>query len=342
MQEVVDGGADHRSAAAREERPELVREPPLAGCVGAVDRHAERMWPPDARDQVGERREDGESSGHGAWLVSGAVLVRSWNLFHGNTVPAQRRDELARMVRLIAEDEPEVVCVQEVPVWALERLGEWSGMQVFGEVAARPSFGPLPSTAGIGRVVTDLNHGLFRSIFTGQANAILVAPWLRAESRGGLVLNSLRFRRVQARWLELPLLARLAWAKERRVAHAVRLRLRDGRGVLVANLHATAYPPDGRLAAAEILRATVFADALALPDDVAVLAGDFNVFAGSKVLKTLTGEEWGFAGPGLGPRIDHVLVRGAEAGPIVVWGDERRRVDGRLLSDHAPVEVVVE
>jgi endonuclease/exonuclease/phosphatase family metal-dependent hydrolase len=156
------------------------------------------------------------------------------------------------------------------------------------------------------------------------------------------VLNSRRFRRAQARWLELPLLARLAWAKERRVAHAVRLRLRDGRGVLVANMHATAYPPDGRLASAEILRATVFADALARPDDVTVLAGDFNVFAGSKVLKTLTSEAWGFAGPGLGPRIDHVLVRGADPGPIVVWGEERRRVGDRLLSDHSPVEVVVE
>jgi endonuclease/exonuclease/phosphatase family metal-dependent hydrolase len=270
------------------------------------------------------------------------VLVRSWNLFHGNTVPPQRRDELERMARLIAGDEPEVLCLQEVPVWALERLGAWSGMQVFGEVAARPSLGPLPSTPRIGRVVTELNHGLFRSVFTGQANAILVAPWLPAEPRGRLVLNSRRFRVAQARWLELPLLARLAWAKERRVAHAVRIRLRDGRGVLVTNLHATAYPPDGRLAAAEILRATVFADALARPDDVTVLAGDLNVFAGSKVLKTLTGEAWGFAGPGLGPRIDHVLVRGADPGPIAVWGDERRRVGDRLLSDHTPVEVVVE
>jgi endonuclease/exonuclease/phosphatase family metal-dependent hydrolase len=270
------------------------------------------------------------------------MLVRSWNLFHGNTVPPRRRDELERMVRLITEDEPEVVCLQEVPVWALRRLREWSRMQVYGEVAARPSLGPLPSTAEIGRAVTELNHGLFRSVFTGQANAILVAPWLRAEARGRLVLNSRRFRRIQARWLELPALARLAWAKERRIAQAVRLQLRDGRGVLVTNLHATAYPPDGRLAAAEILRATVFADALARPEDVVVLAGDFNVFAGSKVLKELTSDEWGFAGPGLGPRIDHVLVRGAAPGPIAVWGDDRRRAGDGLLSDHAPVEVVVE
>jgi endonuclease/exonuclease/phosphatase family metal-dependent hydrolase len=270
------------------------------------------------------------------------VLVRSWNLFHGNTLPAQRRDELERMVRLVADDRPDVVCLQEVPVWALERLGEWSGMQVFGEVAARPALGPVPSTAEIGRAITDLNHGLFRSAFTGQANAILVSPSLPAFEPRRIVLNAPRFRRAQARWLELPLLARLAWAKERRVAHAVRVRLDDGRGALVTNLHATAYRLDGRLAAAEILRAAAFTDALARPEEIAILSGDFNVFAGSKVLKTLTGPEWGFAGPGLGPRIDHVLVRGAAAGPVVVWGDARRRVGGRLLSDHAPVEVVVE
>jgi hypothetical protein len=37
-----------------------------------------------------------------------------------------------------------------------------------------------------------------------------------------------------------------------------------------------------------------------------------------------------------------VLVRGAEAGAVAVWGDERRRLGGRVLSDHAPVEVRVE
>jgi endonuclease/exonuclease/phosphatase family metal-dependent hydrolase len=283
----------------------------------------------------------GERSGAGCETAR-LVLIRSWNLFHGNTVPGRRRDELERMVGLVSEDGPDVVCLQEVPVWALERLGEWSGMQVFGEVGARPTIGPLPSTAAVGRAITDLHHGLLRSAFAGQANAILVAPSLRVEDPRRLVLNSRRFRRAQARWLELPLIARIAWAKERRVAHAVRVRSGDGRTALVTNLHATAYRLDGRLAAAEILRAAVFADALAQPEEIAVLAGDFNVFAGSKVLARLTSDEWGFAGPGLGPRIDHVLVRGAAVGPVVVWGDERRRVGDRLLSDHTPVEVVVE
>jgi endonuclease/exonuclease/phosphatase family metal-dependent hydrolase len=271
-----------------------------------------------------------------------ALLVRSWNVFHGNTVPTARDDRLEHMVRLASHDGPGVLCLQEVPVWALERLGEWSGMQVFGEVAARPSLGPLPSTAAVGRAITSLHHGLLRSAFTGQANAILVDPELHASEPRSVALNTRAFRRAQARWLGLPLLARLAWANERRVCHAVRVRLEDGRTALVANLHATAYGLDQRLAEAEILRAAVFADAVARPGDVCVLAGDFNVRAGSRTLRTLTGEEWGFAGPGLGPRIDHVLVRGAEVGAVVVWGDERRRLGNRLLSDHAPVEVRVE
>lgn len=269
------------------------------------------------------------------------MLVRSWNLFHGNTSPPARDDRLEHMVRLAAYDGPDVLCLQEVPVWALERLGEWSGMQVFGEVAARPSLGPLPSTASLGRALTSLHHGLLRSAFTGQANAILVAGELRASEPTALALNPRRFRLAQARWLGLPAVARLAWAKEHRVCHAVRLRLADGRTALVANLHATAYRLDGRLAEAEILRAAVFADAVARPGEICVLAGDFNVRAGSRTLATLTGGEWGFAGPGLGPRIDHVLVRGAEVGAVVVWGDERRRLGDRLLSDHAPVEVRV-
>ena len=40
-----------------------------------------------------------------------------------------------------------------------------------------------------------------------------------------------------------------------------------------------------------------------------------------------------------GPLIDHVLVRGAEISAVRAWPDDERRYDGKLLSDHAPVEV---
>jgi hypothetical protein len=50
--------------------------------------------------------------------------------------------------------------------------------------------------------------------------------------------------------------------------------------------------------------------------------------------------DWGFSKPI--SWIDQVLVRGARSGPAHRWPDERRLVDGRLLSDHAPVEVTIE
>jgi endonuclease/exonuclease/phosphatase family metal-dependent hydrolase len=34
-----------------------------------------------------------------------------------------------------------------------------------------------------------------------------------------------------------------------------------------------------------------------------------------------------------------VLVRGAEISAVRAWPDDERRYDGKLLSDHAPVEV---
>src|SRR5882724_9211424 len=97
------------------------------------------------------------------------VLVRTWNLFHGNAVPPERRAFLRQMVELVSADRPDVVCLQEVPVWALKQLGGWSGMTAVGAVAARPRLG----SAELGRWITELHHGLFRSAFTGQANAIL-------------------------------------------------------------------------------------------------------------------------------------------------------------------------
>src|SRR5438067_2411740 len=131
-------------------------------------------------------------------LVS--LLVRSWNVFHGNAKPPERRSFLEEMVRLASADKPDVLCLQELPVWALSRLGDWSGMSTFGEVAMRPGLGPLPATASVGRALTSIHHGLFRSAFSGQANAILVAPGIRALDRERIVLNPRRFRRAQARW----------------------------------------------------------------------------------------------------------------------------------------------
>lgn len=256
------------------------------------------------------------------------MVIRTWNLFHGNTFPPARRRFVEQMVRLVTEGEPDAVCLQEVPPWALGRLEGWSGMRAFGATAARPMLGPIPITAELGRRLTDVNAGFFRSGFEGQANAILVRR--RILARHVVTLNPFAFRFRTARRLRLPLVRELAWGKERRQAIAVRL---DG-GAVVANLHAT-NARDVRLPEAEVERAAQWAGDLA-GDDLCVVAGDLNVDTKrSEVFGRLAG--FSAAGPG----VDHVLVRGAEATDYDRWPPERRRLGSLLLSDHTPVEVRV-
>jgi endonuclease/exonuclease/phosphatase family metal-dependent hydrolase len=234
------------------------------------------------------------------------LLVRTWNLFHGNAVPPERRGFLEEMVRLVTEDGPDVVCLQEVPVWGLQHLEQWSGMAAFGAVAARPRL----RSAELGRLITEVDHGLFRSALTGQANAILVAHDVRARDERTLVVSR---------------------GGERRVCQAVRI---AGVG-LVGNFHVTG----GVAADEQFLRAAAFVDALAEPDEPAILAGDANIAPGRG---DTYGElrEWGFSEP-LAGSIDQIFVRAAPSTEPEAWSTDRRRAGGRLLSDHAPVELRV-
>jgi endonuclease/exonuclease/phosphatase family metal-dependent hydrolase len=232
------------------------------------------------------------------------LLVRTWNVFHGNAYPPERRAYLEEMVRLAVSGQPDLLCLQEVPLWALARLAGWSGMAAFSAVAAWPRLGSVR----LGKALTDLHHGVLRSAFTGQANAILVAPQLHAPQE----------------WWSL--LSRPAEG-ERRVCQAVRV---DGVGV-VANFHATTQFAD-----AQFRRALNLAEVYAEPDAPIVLCGDGNVApAAGGVYDELRAR--GFSPPA--PGIDQILVRGLPSTPPMVWPEDRRRVGGRLLSDHAPVEV---
>ncbi|MGZ4310060.1 MAG: endonuclease/exonuclease/phosphatase family protein [Gaiellaceae bacterium] len=263
------------------------------------------------------------------------MLVRTWNVFHGNAHPPVRRGFLAEAVQLATADGPDVLCLQELPVWSLARLEGWSGMRAFSVVASRP----LLRSPDLSRSVTELHYGRLRSAVTGQANAILLSRELRPLGDGSIVLNPRGFRRSQGRALGLHRQVRLAWAKERRVCHAVRVEA-SGRFLTVANLHASSVR-DRRCQNGELLRAAVFAEAFAEPDDVLVLAGDFNTVIGeSTTLDQLASPAWGFSEPIRG--LDQILVRGATASRPERWPEERRRVDGRLLSDHAPVETRIE
>src|SRR5205809_6658900 len=113
------------------------------------------------------------------------LLVRTWNLFHGNAVPPERGGFLEEMIRIVTADGPDVVCLQEVPVWALRRLEDWSGMAALGAVAARPRLW----SAELGRLITKIDHGLLRSALTGQANAILLTRALRVRQGRRLAVS---------------------------------------------------------------------------------------------------------------------------------------------------------
>ena len=226
-----------------------------------------------------------------------ALLARSWNLFHGNTLPPTRHSCLREMVELAVADAPDIVCLQEVPVWAVPRLAGWSGLHVFPAVARR---GLRP--AALAGWITRLDNGLLRSAITGQANAILVATAHETTDLGHVQISHR--------------------GRERRICQAVRVA-----GIVVANMHASTDPP---AAVEEVERARVFAESLASPGEAVVLAGDFNL-----VEHRLEG----YSPPG--PGIDHVLIRGESSALLTVWSVERRVQNGRVLSDHAPVELVV-
>ena len=74
-------------------------------------------------------------------------------------------------------------------------------------------------------------------------------------------------------------------------------------------------------------------------DRVVALARGASILAGDANLVSPAAD--GFSPP-LAGSIDQILVRGLELreGPRA-WPLERRVVDGRVLSDHAPVEAVV-
>ena len=188
----------------------------------------------------------------------------------------------------------------------------------------------------LGRRPTDLHHGTFRSSLTGQANAVLVARRHAVSDHRTLVLNDRVFVAREARRLGLGLRVGFAWTAERRVCQALRIRPASDRSIVLLHLHLT-HLRDRRCAEAELRRAVRFGSELAVAGEPLVVAGDFNLTAASPVLSELT--DAGFSPAG--PAIDHVLVRGEASTPLSVWPAERRSVDGRVLSDHPPVELSV-
>jgi endonuclease/exonuclease/phosphatase family metal-dependent hydrolase len=168
------------------------------------------------------------------------MLVLTWNLFHGRSVPDSPRDLLDEFAARLASWEWDVALLQEVPPWWPAALGRACGASAHTALTSRNWLLPLT------RRVAQRRPDVIKS-WGGGANAILV--------RGERVLSH----RVLGlrRW------------PERRVVHGVHLE----RGWWVCNLHAQAHS-EAR-AQADVRRAAAAAIAWSAGAPL-VFGGDLN------------------------------------------------------------------
>ena len=169
------------------------------------------------------------------------LLVRTWNIAHGRDVPPgpgyghARRKLLGEMADLITADRPDVVMLQEVPVWAASLLRERTGMGVTlaHTYGAHIPFVHIPLPLALGEWLGNALPDMVKTQFEGQAQAVLYGPELVLVSARRVQVNSRRHLRG-----------------EPRVAQLVRLRhRRDGAEFAVGNLHADAHDADPQIEA---------------------------------------------------------------------------------------------
>jgi endonuclease/exonuclease/phosphatase family metal-dependent hydrolase len=168
------------------------------------------------------------------------MLVLTWNLFHGRSVPDSPRGLLDEFAARLASWEWDVALLQEVPPWWPPALGHACAANARTALTSRNWL--LPVT----RRVADRRPDLIKS-WGGGSNAIL----LRRER----VLEH----RVRT----------LRWWPERRVVHGVRLE----RGWWVCNLHAQAHSEARAQADVALAARTAIAWSGGAP---VVLGGDLN------------------------------------------------------------------
>lgn len=169
------------------------------------------------------------------------MLVLTWNLFHGRSVPDVPRPLRDEFASAIAGWDWDVALLQEVPPWWPPELGRAARASTRTALTSRNLLLPLR------RVIADRRPDLIKSN-GGGANAILV--------RGAGILEH-RTRTLRRR-------------PERRVVHGVRL----DSGLWVSNVHAQVHS-DAR---AQADLAAAGAQTLAWAGDApAVLGGDANV-----------------------------------------------------------------
>jgi endonuclease/exonuclease/phosphatase family metal-dependent hydrolase len=288
------------------------------------------------------RRSRFEPAWPGTDRKPGALVVLSWNLFHGRDAPPGMAHRNARslLVRATIHNDSHVqvnrslfdefagvlsgadwnVCMlQECPPRWAEGLADECQAGVYCALTSRNWFAPLR------RVVAERNPDLMGS-WEGGSNLTLARPPWQIVEGASVLLNPLRERRL----------------RERRRLALVRL-VHDSREVCIGNLHLSAGVSDHAAREARRAAETALEWARGAP---LVLGGDFNVRGSHAIFADLCKltELCGATNP---HGIDHILSRGLDTvSPPVSWAPERRELDvlaglehRRLrLSDHAPVE----
>jgi endonuclease/exonuclease/phosphatase family metal-dependent hydrolase len=310
--------------------------PPAAPSGGSASLRELSSLVPD------RRRSRFEPAHRAAGREAGALVVLSWNLFHGRDAPPGmalrtgrslllratiHNDTHVQVNRSLFEEFAGVlsaadwnVCLlQECPPRWAEGLADECQAGVYRALTSRNWLAPLR------RVVAERNPDLMGS-WEGGANVTLARPPWQVVEGASVLLNPLRERRL----------------RERRRLALVRL-VHDSREVCVGNLHLSAGNPDRAAREARRAAETALEWARGAP---LVLGGDFNVRGSHAVFGDLC-RHTDLCGATNPHGIDHILTRGLDAvSPPVPWAPERRELDvlaglehRRLrLSDHAPVE----
>ena len=288
------------------------------------------------------RRSRFEPARPGTDRKPGALVVLSWNLFHGRDAPPGMAHRNARSLLLratvhndshvqvnrslfdefagvLSGAEWNVCMLQECPPRWAERLADECQAGVYCALTSRNWFAPLR------RVVAERNPDLMGS-WEGGSNLTLARPPWQIVEGASVLLNPLRERRL----------------RERRRLALVRL-VYDSREVCIGNLHLSAAASDHAAREARRAAETALEWARGAP---LVLGGDFNVRGSHAIFGDLCSLT-GLCGATNPHGIDHIVCRGLDTlSPPVSWGPERRELDvlaglehRRLrLSDHAPVE----
>ena len=236
------------------------------------------------------------------------------------------------MIRLATEDRPDVLCLQELPVWSLKRLGGLerdAGLRrgrraaAAAERRARPADdrappGPLP---------------LGRS--PGQANAILLRPELRACS-------------ARSRSCSTRSRSAAAISRELHLSRRMRATLGQGAPRLPGGPHRgpdRGEPARDRAArlAGRRRRAAARGRRSPTASPSRATCSCWPATSTSSASARRRCRSWPSGASRSRSRGSTRCSSAARGpGPAHRWPDERRRVDGRLLSDHAPVEVTIE